>query len=81
MPKLIRDITAKELIKMDLEDMVLEPMVVELLEECGQYPGSPDHQLPQAGKYRKSDQREKYRYNYPGRIICIFFIAGAAAKV
>lgn len=30
--ELIRDITAKELIRMNLEDMVLEPMVVELLE-------------------------------------------------
>src|SRR5512137_186914 len=32
--ELIRDITAKELIKMDLEDMVLEPMVVQLLENA-----------------------------------------------
>jgi molybdenum storage protein len=32
--ELIRDITAKELIKMDLEDMVIEPMVVELLERA-----------------------------------------------
>ncbi|MDP3564759.1 MAG: uridylate kinase, partial [Methanoregula sp.] len=32
--ELIRDITAKELIKMDLDDMVLEPMVVQLLEKA-----------------------------------------------
>jgi molybdenum storage protein len=32
--ELIRDITAKELIHMNLNDMVLEPMVVELLEEA-----------------------------------------------
>jgi molybdenum storage protein len=32
--ELIRDITAKELIKMDLEDMVIEPMVVELLKNA-----------------------------------------------
>ncbi|MFA6226362.1 MAG: uridylate kinase [Methanoregula sp.] len=32
--ELIRDITAKELIKMDLEDMVLEPMVVQLLKNA-----------------------------------------------
>jgi molybdenum storage protein len=32
--ELIKDITAKELIKMNLEDMVLEPMVVELLENA-----------------------------------------------
>ncbi len=32
--ELIKDITAKELIRMDLEDMVLEPMVVELLQDA-----------------------------------------------
>jgi molybdenum storage protein len=32
--ELIRDITARELIKMDLEDLVLEPMVVHLLENA-----------------------------------------------
>jgi len=32
--ELIRDITAKELIRMNLDDMVLEPMVVDLLEEA-----------------------------------------------
>jgi len=32
--ELIRDITAKELIRMNLEDMVLEPMVVELLQHA-----------------------------------------------
>src|SRR5512136_1023031 len=32
--ELIRDITAKELLRMDLEDMVLEPMVVQLLENA-----------------------------------------------
>ena len=32
--ELIRDITAKELIKMDLEDLVLEPMVVHLLKNA-----------------------------------------------
>ncbi len=32
--ELIRDITAKELIQMDLEDLVLEPMVVELLQDA-----------------------------------------------
>ena len=32
--ELIRDITAKELIKMNLADMVLEPMVVNLLQEA-----------------------------------------------
>jgi molybdenum storage protein len=32
--ELIRDITAKELIRMNLDDMVLEPMVVELLEDA-----------------------------------------------
>ena len=32
--ELIRDITAKELIKMDLEDLVIEPMVVYLLENA-----------------------------------------------
>jgi molybdenum storage protein len=32
--QLIRDITAKELIKMDLEDLVLEPMVIHLLENA-----------------------------------------------
>ena len=34
--ELIKDITAKELIKMNLEDMVLEPMVVQLLENAVQ---------------------------------------------
>jgi len=32
--ELIRDITAKELIQMNLEDMVLEPMVVALLQDA-----------------------------------------------
>jgi len=32
--ELIRDITAKELLGMDLDDMVIEPMVVELLENA-----------------------------------------------
>src|SRR5512136_3454388 len=32
--ELIRDITAKELIRMDLEDLVLEPMVIELLQDA-----------------------------------------------
>jgi molybdenum storage protein len=32
--ELIRDITAEELIRMNLEDMVLEPMVVELLKDA-----------------------------------------------
>lgn len=32
--ELIRDITAEELLRMDLEDMVLEPMVVQLLENA-----------------------------------------------
>jgi molybdenum storage protein len=32
--ELIRDITADELIRMNLEDMVLEPMVVELLQDA-----------------------------------------------
>jgi len=32
--ELIRDITAKELLKMKLDDMVIEPMVVELLKEA-----------------------------------------------
>ncbi|NMB77551.1 MAG: uridylate kinase [Methanomicrobiales archaeon] len=32
--ELIRDITAKELIRMNLEDMVIEPMVVELLQDA-----------------------------------------------
>lgn len=32
--ELIKDITAKELIRMDLEDMVLEPMVVQLLDNA-----------------------------------------------
>lgn len=32
--EIIRDVTADELRKMDLEDMVLEPMVVELLQEA-----------------------------------------------
>jgi molybdenum storage protein len=32
--EIIRDITAKELLRLDLEDMVLEPMVVQLLENA-----------------------------------------------
>ena len=32
--ELIRDITAKELIRMQMDDMVLEPMVIELLQEA-----------------------------------------------
>jgi molybdenum storage protein len=31
---LIRDITAKEVIRMNLNDMVLEPMVIELLQDA-----------------------------------------------
>ena len=64
--ELIRDITADELIRMNLEDMVIEPMVVELLKRRSQYPGSPDHQLPQAGKHRKGHQWQECRDNYPG---------------
>ncbi len=36
--ELIKEITAKELRSLDLEDMVIERMVVESAGRCGQYP-------------------------------------------
>jgi molybdenum storage protein len=62
--ELIRDITAKELIKMDLEDLVLEPMVIHLLENAVNI-----HEVRIINCHKRGNIEKAIRGENPGTII------------